>query len=332
MRLYICHISLLFILFSLSSCKSIRHTSSKNIVLAYYSSSSNINPNSHYFTHIAYAFAQIDDNLTDIKIQEVEKFEQLSDLKQSKQNIKILLSIFGERNGNFSKMISSEKLRKLFIHNCILTMQKFELDGFDIDWESPVTTDDKEYFTLLIKELRESVGKKKIITIATPPNKCEYNFSQFIEYIDFVNVMTYDMARPPFHHTPMAKSNLVKDISIPDVIKLYHTFGVPKNKILMGIPLYGRGNKDMYRDFVGYEHIKTLPTCEERWDSIAKVPYIVDEKENLVLTYDDTISVGFKCDFIKSENLGGVMYWHYAGDGKEGKLKQVIRDKFGLDH
>lgn len=323
-------LTLCSVILSLTGCTSCVRSNSQNIVLAYYSSISNMPPDPQYFTHIAYAFAKVDSTLTNIDIQEPEKFKNIVNFKHINNNRKILLSLFGERNGNFSKMISSQELRKAFIGNCYKTMQEYRLDGFDIDWESPVTSKDKENFNHFIKELREKIGSNKIITIASSAKRRMYDFPSIIDYIDFVNVMTYDIAKPPFHHSPMAKSDLVKELTVPDAINHHKSYGIPKKKILLGIPLYGRGDKNIYRDFVGYEHVKTLNPCIQCWDSIAQVPYIADKNGNLVLTYDDSISVGMKCEFVKDEKLGGVMYWHYAGDGERSKLKKVIRDKFQL--
>ena len=45
---------------------------------------------------------------------------------------------------------------------------------------------------------------------------------------------------------------------------------------------------------------------EERWDSIACVPYIVDSLGTLIVGYENPKSLKIKCDYIRKRSQGGV--------------------------
>ena len=80
------------------------------------------------------------------------------------------------------------------------------MDGIDIDWEYPgsgtagisFSSADKENFTLLMRDVRQAVGKDKLLTIATAATGRYYDFRAIEPYVDYVNIMAYDMEEAPF--------------------------------------------------------------------------------------------------------------------------------------
>ena len=63
----------------------------------------------------------------------------------------------------------TEESRKFFNEEAIRFMKEHKLDGIDIDWEYPTSSisgitsspKDKENFTLLLKDLREALDKRR---------------------------------------------------------------------------------------------------------------------------------------------------------------------------
>jgi chitinase len=96
-------------------------------------------------------------------------------LKESAPSLKVCLSIGGWGSGNFSEMAADDALRKSFAADCARVVEAFNLDGIDIDWEYPTSNaagisaspDDKDNFTLLMRDIREAIGKDKLLTLAT---------------------------------------------------------------------------------------------------------------------------------------------------------------------
>lgn len=157
------------------------------------------------------------------------------------------------------------------------------------------------------------------MTLATAASAEFIDFKGINPYIDFVNVMTYDMATPPFHHAGLYRSEFTKGLSVEEAILKHFNAGVPYDKLVMGIPFYGRGNKEI-GGFTNYRNILELKGYERKWDEVSKVPYLVDSAGNFVCTYEDSESIAYKTEFIKKMGLLGGMYWDYAGDTNDAVL------------
>ena len=319
---------------TLESLRTQNNTENRpHIILGYVTDWSMDIPDPYSVSHLAYAFATINDDYTTLNIKKEERFRQIVNLKDSNPCLKVLLSIGGWGAGNFSEMASTEENRSQFIKNAMYIQRQYGIDGFDIDWEFPgsslgkisSTKNDKTNFTKLIRQFRDSLGNSGILTFASPSNGKFYEYDSISPYVDFVNVMAYDMGTPPRHHSPLNHSALTGRLSVKDVIANHYKQGVPVGKIVLGVPFYGRGNKSEYKNFQDYRGIKILPNTEKRFDSIAYAPYIADSTTGeLLLTYDDSISVKAKCELIKEIGAGGIMFWHYGGDTKDHTLLRTI--------
>lgn len=305
-------------------------------IIAYYSSDSHIYPDVKYFTHLNYAFAEIDSLNYGIKIQNLQNFKKLISIKDSNPEIKILLSIGGWGAGNFSEMASTKQNRQIFVTSCREAILTYNLDGIDLDWEYPGSSlsgissskYDRANFTILIRELREELGHNALITMASPNYGNFYDFRDFIDELNWVNIMAYDMATPPFHHSPIRRSSNVKNESVIDVIEHHLSMGIPNDKLVLGVPFYGRGDKKNYGNFIYFKNIKTKNHTKLKYDMVAESPYIVDENNRLILSFDDSLSISKKCNLIKRKNLRGVMYWHYSCDEPSQILKKSIIEEF----
>lgn len=289
-------------------------------------------PDPSLLTHINYAFALIKDDFESLDIKKTTRLTQIVGLKRQNPDLKVVLSIGGWGAGNFSEMAADDNHRKKFAENCVAAVKKYGLDGIDIDWEYPSSSSagisssphDINNFTLLIKDLRAALGNDKLLTIASYAGVKYYDFKNVAQYLDFVNIMTYDMGRPPYHHSALYSSSKTKNSCVESVEK-HHQSGVPYEKLVLGIPFYGKpaeGESIDYTDLVSGSYSKYT----ERWDDVSKVPYLVDGGGTMVICYDNAKSLGLKSDFIKSKGLLGAMYWNIEADDKNWTLSKTLSD------
>lgn len=305
----------------------------KAVILGYVTSWSTEVPDPYSVTHLAYAFATIDDDFCSLTIKNEGRFEEIVDLKNKNPELKVLLSIGGWGAGNFSEMASTAETRAGFIHNAMDMVRRYGIDGLDIDWEYPGSSlakissskEDKSNFSKLMKQLRDSLGGSRCLSFASPSYSVYFDYDKVVPYVDFVNIMTYDMSVPPSHHSPLNHSELTGKKSVKDVVAEHYSKGVPADKMLLGIPFYGRGNQTDYKKFQDFRHIRPKAGTEWKFDSIAVAPYISDkETGELLISFDDTTSIMAKCKFVKEVGLRGVMVWHYCGDTKDRRLLNTI--------
>ena len=289
-------------------------------------------PDPALLTHLNYAFALVKDDFESLDIKKDGRLKLMVALKKQNPNLKVLLSVGGWGAGNFSEMAADEKHRKAFARNCLNAVNKYGLDGIDIDWEYPTSSsagissspDDTKNFTLLMKDLRETLGNDRLLTMASASNAKYVDFKEAVPYMNFVNVMTYDMGHPPKHNSALYRSSMASE-SCDGSVTAHFTAGVPYEKIVLGIPFYGHGDGKAFEDYVDYKDIRIdASKYEVCWDAAAMVPYVADATGKMVLNYDDAKSVGLKAEYVRQKNLAGAMYWNIEADDTSFTLGNAV--------
>lgn len=304
----------------------------KPVIIAYVTSGKGPMPDPNLISHINYAFGHVNETFNGVKIDNPARLKEIVALRKNHPDLKILLSIGGWTSGRFSEMAADKKNRLGFAKDCQKIVKEFDLDGIDIDWEYPTSDeagissspDDTKNFTLLMQDIRKAIGPKKLLTLATIADGKYIDFRAIDKDIDFVNIMMYDVSKPPLQHNSLYKSDLAGRITLVEALQAHIDAGVPKNKLVMGIPFYGRGDKVQVRDFVMFRNIPKLTQFEEKWDDESKVPYLVDSTGKLVLTFENERSIREKAAYIKSQGILGAMYWEFKGDDDQLTLSKAL--------
>ena len=304
------------------------------VVVAYVTSWSEVMPDPQYMTHINYAFGHVNESFNGVKIDNEERLRQIVDLRKQKPELKVLLSIGGWGSGRFSEMAANDEYRRAFAADCDRVVKEFALDGIDIDWEYPTSSmanissspDDTENFTLLMQDIRAAIGNGKELTLATVASARYIDFKAILPSVDFVNIMAYDMASAPKHHSALYPSGHSGDITSDGAVTAHLKAGVPPSKLVMGMPFYGRGG-DGYPSFQDYNKVGNTDTqYTEKWDEVAQVPYLADKNDTLVFGFENPRSLAIKCQYILDKDLLGGMYWDYSGDNEQGDLRRTVAE------
>lgn len=304
------------------------------VVVAYVTSWSEVVPDPQYMTHINYAFGHVNESFNGVKIDNEERLRQIVDLRKQKPELKVLLSIGGWGSGRFSEMAANDEYRRAFAADCDRVVKEFALDGIDIDWEYPTSSmanissspDDTENFTLLMQDIRAAIGNEKELTLATVASARYIDFKAILPSVDFVNIMAYDMASAPKHHSALYPSGHSGDITSDGAVTAHLKAGVPPSKLVMGMPFYGRGG-DGYPSFQDYNKVGNTDTqYTEKWDEVAQVAYLADKNDTLVFGFENPRSLAIKCQYILDKDLLGGMYWDYSGDNEQGDLRRTVAE------
>ena len=308
---------------------------SDGVVVGYAVYWENSLPDPALLTHLNYAFALINNDYETLNIQKESRLKLMVALKKQNPKLKVLLSIGGWGAGNFSEMAADGKHRKTFARNCLNAVTKYGLDGIDIDWEYPTSSsagissspEDTKNFTLLMKDLREALGNDQLLTMASASNAKYVDFKEAVPYLNFVNVMTYDMGHPPKHNSALYRSSMSSE-SCDESVNKHLSAGVLREKIVLGIPFYGHGDGKAFDDYVDYKDIKIDQSkYSVQWDATAMVPYVTDATGKMVLNFDDDRSVGLKAEYAKQKNLAGAMYWNIEADDASHTLGHAVASR-----
>ncbi len=164
--------------------------------------------------------------------------------KARANNAKVFLAINDGAAGNFKSMAATAAGRNNFIKDVMNTVRANNLDGIDIDWEFPSTSDGTDItFTALMKELSDSLHRdsRYYLSCAITAGKYAGGFrdairNEIFPYVDFFNVMAYD----DFNTTVPYRQH--SDYTLATVCLNYwlNTRGMPAAKCVLGIPAYGR--------------------------------------------------------------------------------------------
>jgi chitinase len=243
--------------------------SPKSVVVAYVFPQNNLIQQGEIaaqkLTRINYAFA----NLRNGKVvngfdADDKNIAALVGLKQENPSLTVLVSIGGWLwSGNFSDIALTKESRRVFIQSVAEFVERYKLDGVDIDWEYPGQIGagnrfrhvDKQNYTLLLKELRQRFNQEEhrlhrrlYITIATGASSAFLDHTEMgkvQKYVDTINLMAYDYYEPASdpvtgHHAPLFTNPAdPKRISADSSIRQYEQAGVPSAKIVLGVPFYG---------------------------------------------------------------------------------------------
>ncbi len=195
-------------------------------------------------THIDYAFGRIDSTFSGLSIENPPRFKEIADLKNeynktAQRKVFMQLSIGGWGSGRFSEMVTDTAYRHAFVAACKKVVEDYGIDGIDLDWEYPSSgvagissaPTDIDNFTLWVKELREALGDDKLLTIATISTARFIDFKAVDPYIDFYNIMSYDMAVAPYHHAPLKRfeTEFLRDSLIGNLRMGFGFLGYPSD-------------------------------------------------------------------------------------------------------
>ncbi|KAJ2706656.1 hypothetical protein FB645_001406 [Coemansia sp. IMI 203386] len=191
---------------------------------------------------------------------------------------KALLSVGGWTGSNhISNILKNSNNRETFLNSMVNYVKNQNLDGIDIDWEYPGrlgntcnaydAQNDTPNFLSFLKDLRSkfdsSFGSRgKLITLAVrvqpfdTPSGPSSDVSEFAKYVDYVNIMAYDIGGPWNAETgPNAPFNYEQGkgtpLSFVSSIDAWTNAGFPKEQLVAGLGFYGRSSvamQDMTRD------------------------------------------------------------------------------------
>ncbi len=282
------------------------------------------------------------------------QYAQINALKKKSPGLKTSLSIGGWSHNEgdmawlFTTMAEQPETRSDFIKATIAYVRTNGFDGIDLDWEYPADPTrggrsiDTNDFTALLNEFRSAIdaeakalGKDPLLlTIAAPAGVAlrGLDLTKIAAPLDWINLMSYDYEGGWSTHTGHNAPAPKVGPGVQGSVSIYMNFGVPAEKIVLGMATYGRsfaaaesatvganakgnGPKGRCTDAPGmlsYFEIKEMVDAgklKTSWDDNALVPYGYDSASRLWVSYDDERSFAKKMDFIDQKGLGGAMFW-----------------------
>ncbi len=275
--------------------------------------------------------------------------------------VKVLLclgGIYGAGATRMSQIAVDSVKTQAWTNSLIAYLVRKGFDGVDLDWEFPQSQADYMRMLRILRRGLDSMPARGVFTAAVygDANSSAYDYPNLKNYLDQVNVMTYDMWNN--QNTAWLNSPLSKPVGSPNNWRTWRTSsalswaarGVPKSILSDGIPFYswrftgvtGLGQPLGGTSYAEYsDAVNALNTGGTyHWDDSAKAPYVTytnaSNGVNYMITYDDTNSIRYKVQRVKDDGIGGIMIYglwdgwlNSAPAGKKDILLQAIKAAVG---
>ncbi|MCG2462938.1 hypothetical protein K8352_19400 [Flavobacteriaceae bacterium F89] len=246
-----------------------------------------------------------------------------------RKNVKVLYSIAG---GGFHPLIKKDKRPEL-IEELLSKVLEYGADGIDVDLEWGYTLGplgmstslsfpsvdpsysepDPNYGPFIMELARALKSHNKLITAALPSRLAKEVTREVLSQFDFINIMSYDnhdLRRPD---RPGNHSSYVDAMNDLDYYR--NTLNLPKEKLILGVPFYGRGFGPGLNDpIIGYMNYNDIVStyAGAEWVDHWHLP------NGYIMYYNGIPTIKNKTELAKKE-VGGIMIWELLYDAPHGK-------------
>jgi len=271
--------------------------------------------------------------------------------KAKENNVKVLVAFKMFDNETIDNLISNSVSADFFIRNAISILNKYDLDGINIDFEyfTDSSFPTSRYLNVFLQKLKDAIKKNNPehllsvdVNATVIVSDKAYDMVKIGEAVDEIIVMGYDYRNANSSRAgPTAPLyGEVNEHSIDESVK--SLIGrVPLEKVILAVPFYGYewetiNNKHKSTTVAGsgalatYKRVQDLLSAKQditvNWDENAMSPWFVYSQSGAIkqIYYEDERSIRAKMDYIKDNNLGGVAVWAIEYEGKYKELWETV--------
>lgn len=235
----------------------------------------------------------------------------------------------------FAAMAADPSARASFVGSLVAFVVEQGYDGVNIDWEFPKSEADRQNLNALMSELKaglDTTGKELKLSISVTSNEKRgvwIDAETIAPLVSHFLVMSFGYygawGSESGHNAPLWPQATASDSRCVDQSLRYwaETRGVPWSKIYMGIASFGIwfDSEGLHQPFsdtrkADYRDIQPLDGdgYTRHWDNAAETPYLTQDGDPGLWSYDDAQSVGRKRDYVLAKRLGGVAVWDVTMD------------------
>lgn len=253
-----------------------------------------------------------------------------------------------------STFFASSSAKTTFINNIISDLNARGGNGVNIDFEG-MTASNKTDFTNFIIQLKTALqaanpNYEVSIALYAVDWSSVFDIPALVPYVDAFIIMGYDyywsgssQAGPT---DPLYNFQTSYNYTLSKSVTYYLKQGVPKNKLLLGLPYYGRewettsntipsNTTGNYSGSKTYSVVKTNSSgyysiSNKYWDQNSFTPAYIFQVSGAwrQCWIDDAYSMARRFDFVNQRGIGGIGIWALGYDDGYTDFWQAIQDKF----
>ena len=223
-------------------------------------------------------------------------------------------------------VLSSASRREAAASALQALVEDYGADGVNVDIEG-LDASQRDNMTAFVAELAAAVGEVYVATPAIDWSDA-YDYAALAAASDGLFIMGYDYhwgGGDPGPIAPLRGGSPWSDHALDWTVADYRSTGVPDDKLVLGLPLYGRQWSTDSSDvpgtstgsstaFLMYSALEEATARGSLYDTVTSTPYILEDDSQL--WFDDIASVRDRIAYGIDEGLQGVGFWalQYEGD------------------
>ena len=266
-------------------------------------------------SHFAYNL-KADGTIEKKTYYQTDKFVSEGQAVAEKAGHNTYMLVTGFSKADLTAVLADENLRKNAVNEIAAELKSRGLDGADIDFES-VATDQRANYVAFVKELRQAIGKEKLINISIMPRSSAsqtwldgYDYGGLAEYADTISLMCYNEHYSTGSPGPVASYGWTEN-----VVKYTLSQGVDSKQIILALGSYGYDWAEGGKGTSVYNS-SALSTAKSVGSTVYRDPasgclyyeYTKDDIKHTVW-FEDATSLAQKASLAVDYDLGGVGFW-----------------------
>jgi spore germination protein YaaH len=271
----------------------------------------------------------------------------VADAQSNGVNVTLCVTLFSDFNTFFGSSTSQQTL----ITNLINLVQARNAKGVNIDFEGMGATHKVPFTNFMINlcnQMHAAISGSEIsIALYAVDWNGVFDMTALNPYVDLFIIMGYDYywsgSTTAGPGDPLYNFQTSYNYTLTKSITYYLKQGASKNKLLLGLPYYGRewstSSTSLYSSTTGSSNTVTYKTLRlntngyynsRQWDGISFSTWYPSTRSGTPWQcfIDDEYALGKRFDIVNQRGIGGIGIWALGYDDGYNNFWNLIRNKF----
>ncbi|RFU67703.1 chitinase [Peribacillus saganii] len=244
--------------------------------------------------------------------------------KAHKQNTKVILAVGGwyhiqggESYDYFKEALANPSSRKKLVNELMRIIGREHLDGVDIDYEHPRSSEDARNLAVFTRELSERLHSQnkelsiavysKVHSVTGAEVKSVVFEPSMFQYVDHVNIMAYDGQYDVGYNAAYLSPFSFAENAVNYWAVLFEDHKLPKEKLVLGVPAYAQPEEQSIKQVSYATIIKKNPANGKR-DTVSM--------NGTTYHYNGMDTIQKKTKLAMDQGFGGMMLWEAGHDAQ----------------